>query len=133
MSPPALQWIQSNGGPLLLLPSSLLGAWEGADEPEPYRGVEARSHWNPGGPATDYDRACDVPDLAGTVPVGAGEGLVLGDEPLATTWWLAPEIGGGILVTPSRPESETHSMPWPARAAGRASSNSDLRWGIWGF
>ena len=98
MSLPALQWIQSNGGPLLLLPSALLGAWEGADEPEPFRSVEARSRWNPSGPATDYDRACDVGDLVGAVQVGEGEGLVLGDEPLATTWRSSQSSTGGVLV-----------------------------------
>jgi hypothetical protein len=98
MHAPALQWVESNGGPLLLLPNRLLEAWEGTDEPEPYRGIEAKARWNAGGPATDYDRACDVTDLVGTVPVGAGEGLVLGDEPLATAWWPLSDPASGILV-----------------------------------
>ena len=114
----ALQWINSNGGPLLLLPSSLLGVWEGADEPEPYRGVEARSRWNPGGPATDYDRACDVTELVGTIQVGVGEGLGLADEPLATTWWPAPEIGGGILVRWEYADSDGAAGRWVTAIPG---------------
>jgi hypothetical protein len=91
---------------------SLLEAWEGTEEPEPYRGVEARSRWNPEGPATDYDRACDVTDLMGTVPVGGGEGLVLGDEPLATTWWPAEDIQGGFLVRWEYAQGDTIVRRW---------------------
>jgi Immunity protein 21 len=126
----ALQWINSNGGPLLLLPSSLLGVWEGADEPEPYRGVEARSRWNPGGPATDYDRACDATELVGTVQVGVGEGLVLADEPLATTWWPAPEIGGGILVRWEYADSDAAAGRWIAAIPGSLPWEPSARFGF---
>ena len=111
-------WIQSNGGPLLLLSNSLLGAWGGSDEPEPYLGVEARSRWNPRGRATDYDRACDVTDLVGTVQVGVGEGLVLGDEPLATTWRPIQEIGGGILVRWEYADSDIAAGRWVSAIPG---------------
>jgi hypothetical protein len=58
--------------------------------------VEARFRWNQDGPATDYDRACDVDDYIGAIDVGNGKGLVLGDEPLMTTW--LPQSNGGLLV-----------------------------------
>jgi hypothetical protein len=47
---------------------------------------------------TDYDRACAVRDYAGLVVVGDGYGLVLGDEPLATTWVEATTNRPGNLV-----------------------------------
>jgi len=49
-------------------------------------------------PAMDYDRACDVGDLVGLIPVGGGIALVLGDEPLSTTWVPARAAQGGYLV-----------------------------------
>jgi hypothetical protein len=127
VSSPALQWIQSNGGPLLLLPSSLLGVWGGTDEPEPYLGVEARSRWNPAGAATDYDRACDVTDLLGTVQVGGGEALVLADEPLATSWCPAPEIGDGILVRWEYAESDVIAGRWVSTIPGSLPWEPSLR------
>ena len=71
------KWIQSNGGPLLLLPAELLRQW--------------------GGTATaDYERACTVQDEIAVLDVGNGVGLVLGDEPHQTAW--APADDGGLLV-----------------------------------
>jgi len=128
MTSPALQWSHSNGGPLLVLPSSLLGAWEGTDEPEPYRAVQARSRWNPEGPATDYDRACDVTDLVGTVPVGEGEGLVLGDEPLATTWWPVAKIRGGFLVRWEYAETDAVAARWVSAIPGHLSWEPGVRY-----
>jgi hypothetical protein len=91
--------MQSEGGPLLLLPVALLPEWGGSDAPPPDRVIKAAFRWNPGGPATDYDRACDVATSAGhagVIDVADGEGLVLGEEPADTTW--LPTEWGGLLV-----------------------------------
>jgi hypothetical protein len=88
-------WIDCNS-PLLLVEKEVLHAWEGTDIPSDGRTVEARFRWNPDGPATDYDRACDVDDYLGLIDVGNGKGLVLGDEPLMTTW--LPLEDSGLLV-----------------------------------
>jgi hypothetical protein len=96
-----------------------LEAWEGTDEPEPYRGVEAKARWNAEGPATDYDRACDVSDLVGTVPVGSGEALVLGDEPLATTWWPLSDAASGVLVRWEYASDDAAVAGWLARIPER--------------
>jgi Immunity protein 21 len=86
-------WLENAAGPLLLLPDSLLSEWSGIDVPD-FRVVEARFRWSDREKrACDYDRACDVDDYAGVIPVGCGEGLVLGDEPARTTW-LARPFGG---------------------------------------
>lgn len=66
------QWIESLGGPLLLLHDAILAAWRGSD--------------HDADDGTDYDRACEVAGSLGVIPVGDGEGLVLGDEPLSTCW-----------------------------------------------
>jgi hypothetical protein len=89
------EWISCNS-PLLLVAKDHLDAWEGSAVPAEGRNVEARFRWNPDGPATDYDRACDVDDFVGLIDVGPGKALVLGDEPLMTTW--LPLKDGGVLV-----------------------------------
>lgn len=91
-----LEWVTCDGGPLLLIAKKHLHAWEGVDVPAAGRKVEARFRWNPGGPPTDYDRACDVDDYIGLIDVGGGKAIVLGDEPLMTTW--LPLSDGGLLV-----------------------------------
>jgi hypothetical protein len=96
MSELRAEWVTCDGGPLILLAREHLHAWEGADFPTDGRMVEAYIRWNPVGPATDYDRACDLDDYAGLIDVGCGKALVLGDEPLMTTW--LPLEDGGLLV-----------------------------------
>ena len=92
---PDVEWIESNGGPLLLLPESLLSAWSGVEVPSDGRVVEATFRSSPtASAASDYDRACDVTEWAAVLPVGAGWGLVLGDEPSPTSWHPTAERGG---------------------------------------
>ncbi len=82
-----LVWVESAGGPLILLEEHLLASWRGCFSPP-----EAAND------VTDYDRACGVDDYLGTIAVASGYGLVLGDEPMRTTWWQLPEAHTGILV-----------------------------------
>ena len=74
-----LNWINSAGGPLVLLQESLLSHWSGDDD-------------------SDYDRACRIDDHLGLISVGPGEALVLGDEPFQTSWLQLPEVPGGTIV-----------------------------------
>ncbi len=71
-----MKWIDSRGGPLILLASNQLLHWNGIDG--------------------DYDRACAVDGWIGVLSVGAGQALVLNDEPLSTTQWLV--AGRQLLV-----------------------------------
>jgi Immunity protein 21 len=64
-----LRWVQSGGGPLVVLPQSHLASWGGSNRPRP---------------ADDYGRACGVPGYQGVLAAGAAEALVLGDVPLLT-------------------------------------------------
>lgn len=83
-----LSWISSAGGPLLLLPESLVGHWRGS-----FSASEENSQSQ-----TDYDRACSVEGYVGVINVNAGQGLVLGDEPMQTSWLPLSEQLGGVLV-----------------------------------
>lgn len=64
-----MKWIQSTGGPFVLISNELLDRWSG------YYG--------------DYDRACGIQDWLGVLDVGSGQALVLNDEPMQTTAWSA--------------------------------------------
>lgn len=98
-----LTWISGSGGPLILLPEELLSHWSGIDAPEG-RVVESEGRWDPAGPATDYDRACDVDTPIAGIDVGAGSGIILGGEPAATTF--LPRPNGGLLLRWVRADSE---------------------------
>lgn len=66
-----LHWIESSGGPFVVLSASLLPTWLGSNGDE-------------------YEAACEVDDYLGLISVGkAGHihvGLVIGDEPLTSTY-----------------------------------------------
>jgi hypothetical protein len=90
------EWIQSNGGPLLLLPAELLRHWGGAA-------------------TSDYERACAVREEIAELKVGNGVGLVLGVEPHQTAW--VPRDDGGLLVRWVYAEREAEA--WAAVASAR--------------
>lgn len=93
-----LKWVNSAGGPLLLLEERLLPDWKGHD-------FAPTGH----GGRTDYERACDVDDYVGLIEVGAGRALVLGDEPMQTTW--SPSRGaGGVLIRWQWADSEASAV-----------------------
>lgn len=95
-------WIDTGGGPHIVLPEEALAHWEGSEAPSAGRVVDAEFRWRGTGPATgrrpDYDRACDVESWIGAVPVGLTEGLVLGGEPTAAVWVPHPLHGGPVIV-----------------------------------
>jgi hypothetical protein len=89
-----LRWISSEGGPLILIDRAHLGFWEGDKDVwdgEPSSSGEATTF-------DDYDRACQVNEYVGLIPVGMGEGLILGDEPLPTTWYPSTGMIGGHII-----------------------------------
>ena len=81
----SLKWIDSYGGPFLLLEVGLLDQW---------RGVHVK---NSEILESDYDRACKIEDYVGLVSVGSDFGIVLGGEPLMTVWY-SPEPNTGLIV-----------------------------------
>lgn len=65
-----LDWVNSSGGPLVLMDSGLAELW---------RGTIGNSGSSLA--VTDYERACLINGFIGKVDVGGGEAIVLGDEP----------------------------------------------------
>jgi hypothetical protein len=75
-----LKFIDSNGGPLLMLEHDLLPFWGGTDN----IGGLSTTHRNRGpfeGPS-DYDRACEIRDWIAPVRVRDGTGLVFSGDDL---------------------------------------------------
>ncbi len=115
-----MRWIHSTGGPLLLVPTEHVRSWEGIDPPPRRRQVVARFRWaGPDAPATDYDRACDVDGWLGVLEIGSGHGVVLGDEPMGTTWQASGSLeasgesegtAGGLLVRWMYADSEAEAL-----------------------
>ena len=105
--PLTLQWVQSNGGPLLLVTEFLQPSWAGVEAPDPPRLIQATFRFQQSGEPTDYDRACDAGgDYLGIVSVATGQALVLGDVPLQTAWVPEDNGPGGWLVRWEFAESE---------------------------
>ena len=93
-------------GLLFLWKSDYLPYWEGSEAPSEGRIVEAESRWGLD-IATDYDRACDINDLAGVIDVSDGSALVISIENHATTWFPSLDNEGGSLVEWGFADSET--------------------------
>jgi hypothetical protein len=79
------EWIESAGGPLLLLPHPLASRW---------RGTDPNGHPVSG----DYARACAQPGFLSRIDVPGGFGIVLGGEPLPTAWWAPITGASGAVV-----------------------------------
>lgn len=131
-------WVESMGGPLIVVPLSALAAWHGCTE----SGVMA-------GDATstdDYDRACAVDGLAGVIPVGedGAQALVLADEPATSCYlpeyrvflrWLAAgseaelrAAAEAVLADPATPWEQYGSwaVDGPAVLMDSAEAGSEL-------
>lgn len=69
------KWIESDGGPLVLIPRSLLLDWHGNSQRKLDRN-------------TDYDRACSVDSEIGVIGLSGRDILVFGDEPDRTCMFI---------------------------------------------
>lgn len=78
-------WLETAGGPLILLEEDLVPDWRG------YLPI-------PDSTVTDYDRACEVSDYLGTVEVGSRSGVVFGDQPYSATWWHSRKLDSDLIV-----------------------------------
>ncbi len=78
-------WLESTGGPLILLEENLIPYWRGY-----LSGSESG--------LTDYERACEVSDYLGSIEVASGSGVLLGEEPYSTSWWQSRELDYGLIV-----------------------------------
>jgi len=79
------EWLESGGGPLILLPHILLPEWRGTG--------------STGDPISqDYERACQHRELLSPITVSKGTGLVLSGDVLPCAWWEPIAHAEGALV-----------------------------------
>lgn len=78
-----IQWLDTGGGPFVLLSSSTLPEWGGV------RGA---------GDPNEFERACDVSNYIGSIAFADSEVLVLGDDPFPTAFLASPAFGGGYII-----------------------------------
>lgn len=96
----SINWVCSAGGPLIVAPAEIAPHWRGAHTWSPSEGRRGSA----GESVSDYARACGIDDYLGTLKVGHGKALILGDEPMQTAFISASE--GGIFVRWMWAESE---------------------------
>jgi hypothetical protein len=111
-----LNWIPTTGGPHLVVPERYAASWDGCDAPRRGRIVRANFRYDPDGPATDYDRACDVPGRLGVIRVGRGQGIVLAGDVTPAAYY--PWDGGHYLLRRRYAPSEAELLAQVRRAAG---------------
>jgi hypothetical protein len=81
-----LKWIDSAGGPLILISDKSYNLWSGILKRSSYldsKIEDADDFLN--ADVADYGKACLVQEYLGIVDIGNDTALVLGDEPLLTT------------------------------------------------
>jgi hypothetical protein len=83
------KWVDTTGGPLLLLPEELLPSW---------RGIEGWFDHTDIRDTSDYARACRVEAWLGRIACGKGKGMVLAGDPGMVTWFPNGNRDGGLLV-----------------------------------
>lgn len=82
-------WIETTGGPHLLIPAEQLSCW---------RGIEGwRDHADPAD-QSDYARACRVTSWLGSIGCGGGVAVVLSDEAGDVAWYADDRDDRGFLV-----------------------------------
>jgi hypothetical protein len=81
-----LKWIDSAGGPLILISDKSYNQWSGILKRSLYLDniIEEADDFLDTDEA-DYGKACTVQDYLGVVNVGSDTALVFGDEPMLTT------------------------------------------------
>lgn len=135
---PVPKWVASMGGPLIVVPVSVLDRWNGC--------TVSGMVMSEGDTQDDYDRACAVKGLAGVIPVGdeSAGGLVLADGPASTCYlpqhstfvrWLAADTETDVITaaiaTLKDPATKWHGCGiWetdgPAMLMDSATAGSEL-------
>ena len=81
-----LKWIDSAGGPLVLISAKSYKLWSGILKRSSYlenKFEDADDFMN--AEEADYGKACEVQDYLGVVDIGNDFALIFGDEPMLTT------------------------------------------------
>lgn len=87
-----LNWIESAGGPLIIISDNAIHLWSGIYKREPYLlGIYEDADDFMDSTEADYGKACLVDDYLGLIEMGEENCLVLGDEPMPTTFFTSED------------------------------------------
>lgn len=95
-------WIDTEGGPFLLIANRSLSSW---------RGTEGWAFETHGEDASDYSRACNISDWIGPIRCGEDTAYVLGGDIGPVSWITTDELDGGYLVQWLGVDDETEILP----------------------
>lgn len=98
-----IRWVASGGGPLIVVPVEVARHWRGDEAIWPLTGGLGMI-WEAVRNDSDYGRACRVDGYLGVLDVGPGSCLILGDDPMQTTYLRTND--GGLIVRWSFAECE---------------------------
>ncbi|WP_083935921.1 Imm21 family immunity protein [Saccharomonospora halophila] len=98
------RWVETEGGPLIGIPESVLEHWSGV--------------FGADGGTDDYARACAVRELVGAIDVGGRTALILAGEPSDTTY--LPEMRVFVRVLSQDAEDDEAVIAAVSEAAAGA-------------
>jgi Immunity protein 21 len=86
------KWINSTGGPIVIISADAIEKWSGCFSTESVQFqkiIDAEDFLNPN--ETDYGKACQVEKYIEVINFGDNKAIVLGGEPLQTTYLKSDE------------------------------------------
>src|SRR5258707_1386183 len=98
--------IESLGGPLICVERGLADQWRGID------GISIDQDHSMTEAATDYDRACRIPNqYLSVLPLRRGAAFILGDRPLITGVWK-DSLNGVIIwrISYANPDDDVPNL-----------------------
>jgi hypothetical protein len=113
-----MRWIESGGGPLIVVPKVALAAWGGSGDSD---SAELED-------LGDYSRACAVTEYADVIDEGGTQALVLNDDPAATTYLSDRRV----FVRRLAAESDAAVAEFVEREFGDLRWEDELRWRVEG-
>ena len=81
-----MKWIQSSGGPLVLIERRLMPIWRGVF------GYSEEDRTDTTTSTTDYEIACSIKEYIGVIDTPKIKAIILGDMPLSTAVWRSRGI-----------------------------------------
>ncbi|MBL7710699.1 MAG: hypothetical protein JNJ86_16635 [Chitinophagaceae bacterium] len=92
-----LNWIETAGGPFIIISDSAVKSWSGIYKRDLYLLGNIRPAENfMDSSETDYGKACSIADYLGFIQIKNESALILGDEPLPTTFFKSSDTEVGI-------------------------------------
>jgi len=119
-----VKWIDTNGGPFIVLPFEHRAAWDGSEPPANNRVVRAEFRWDGQKLATDYDEACDrtgAPDWFGFLERRDFTALAIPRGSLTSS----PRKDGALLVHCDTAPSQAHANKL---VRTKLATDPDVKW-----